>query len=307
MHRAGRPAWRDRPRSSGTPASAAAARSSTRAIGERTVVWASVVEASVIEHDVTVGPFAHVRAGAHIEPGVQLGNYAEVKNSRVGAGSKSHHFSYLGDADVGAGVNIGAGTITANFDGQRKHRTTIGDAAFIGSDTILRAPVEIGAGAYTGAGSVVTRDVPPGMIAVGVPARIRRRHASASPRPSRHRPGPQWRASWSTDGRQPPRAPHHRPAHRRERGVRGGRDRAHHGPAQPPARSSATRATGSADRVRRLVERPGALLATIQLGITFVGFLAAAFAGASIADSLADALATVGRSRARLTSSRCSS
>jgi bifunctional UDP-N-acetylglucosamine pyrophosphorylase/glucosamine-1-phosphate N-acetyltransferase len=144
-------------------------------IGERAVVWASVIEASVIEHDATVGPFSHVRGGSTIEPGVQLGNYAEVKNSRVGAGSKSHHVSYLGDADVGAGVNIGAGTITANYDGQRKHRTTIGDAAFIGSDTILRAPVEVGAGAYTGAGSVVTRDVPPGMLAVGVPARIRPR------------------------------------------------------------------------------------------------------------------------------------
>ena len=143
-------------------------------VGERSVVWASVIESSTIEQDVTVGPFAHVRAGSRIESGVQLGNYAEVKNTRVGAGSKSHHFSYLGDADVGVGVNIGAGTITANFDGQRKHRTTIGDAAFIGSDTILRAPVEIGEGAYTGAGSVVTRDVPPGMIAVGVPARIRR-------------------------------------------------------------------------------------------------------------------------------------
>jgi bifunctional UDP-N-acetylglucosamine pyrophosphorylase / glucosamine-1-phosphate N-acetyltransferase len=155
-------------------------------IGERSVVWASVVEQSIIEHDVTVGPFAHVRAGSHIEPGVQLGNYAEVKNSRVGAGSKSHHFSYLGDADVGAGVNIGAGTITANFDGQRKHRTKIGDAAFIGSDTILRAPVEVGAGAYTGAGSVVTRDVPPGTLAVGIPARIRRRSApEAEAAPSR--------------------------------------------------------------------------------------------------------------------------
>ena len=151
-------------------------------VGERSLIWESVVESSVIEHDVTVGPFAHVRAGSHIEPGVQLGNYAEVKNTRVGAGSKSHHFSYLGDADVGAGVNVGAGTITANYDGQRKHRTTIGDAAFIGSDTVLRAPVEVGAGAYTGAGSVVTRDVPPGMLAVGVPARIR---ARAVPGPDR--------------------------------------------------------------------------------------------------------------------------
>jgi len=108
---------------------------------------------------------------------VVLGNYAEVKNSRVGRGSKQHHFSYLGDATLGEGVNIGAGTITANFDGVRKNRTTIGDRAFIGSDTILRAPLTVGEGAYTGAGSVVTRDVPPGKLAVGVPARIREKRA----------------------------------------------------------------------------------------------------------------------------------
>ena len=101
-----------------------------------------MIEASTIEHDVTVGPFAHVRAGSRIESGAEIGNYAEVKNTRVGARSKQHHFSYLGDAEVGDGVNIGAGTITANFDGRRKHRTTIGDGAFIGSDTILRAPVD---------------------------------------------------------------------------------------------------------------------------------------------------------------------
>lgn len=144
-------------------------------IGERTVVWASVLEGSVIEADVTIGPFSHVRKGAHIASGVQLGNFAEVKNSNVGRGTKSHHFSYLGDADVGEGVNIGAGTITANYDGVRKHRTRIGDGAFIGSDTILRAPVSVGAGAFTGAASLVTRDVPDGKLAVGLPARIRDR------------------------------------------------------------------------------------------------------------------------------------
>lgn len=151
-------------------------------IGERTVVWASVLEGSVIEADVTIGPFSHVRSGAHIASGVQLGNYAEVKNSNVGRGTKSHHFSYLGDADVGERVNIGAGTITANYDGVRKHRTHIGDDAFIGSDTILRAPVSVGAGAFTGAASLVTRDVPDGKLALGVPARIRERHtAPAAP------------------------------------------------------------------------------------------------------------------------------
>ena len=146
-------------------------------IGERCTVWASVLEDSVVEADVTIGPFSHVRAGAHIAQGVELGNYAEVKNSRVGRDTKSHHFSYLGDADVGERVNIGAGTITANYDGRRKHRTTIGDGAFIGSDTILRAPVSVGEEAITGAASLVTRDVPAGKIALGIPARIREKRA----------------------------------------------------------------------------------------------------------------------------------
>ncbi len=144
-------------------------------IGERTVVWASVLEDSTVEEDVTIGPFSHVRKGAWIGPDVELGNYAEVKNSNIGAGTKSHHFSYLGDADVGEKVNIGAGSITANYDGRDKHRTTIGKGAFIGSDTILRAPVSVGEGAFTGAASLVTRDVPAGKMAVGVPARIRTR------------------------------------------------------------------------------------------------------------------------------------
>ena len=104
-----------------------------------------------------------------------MGNFAEQKNTRFGARSKQHHFSYLGDAEIGAKVNIGAGTITANYDGERKHKTVIGDGAFIGSDTILRAPLTVGEGAYTGAGSVVTKDVPAGKLAVGLPARIRER------------------------------------------------------------------------------------------------------------------------------------
>jgi bifunctional UDP-N-acetylglucosamine pyrophosphorylase/glucosamine-1-phosphate N-acetyltransferase len=136
------------------------------------VVWASVLEDSIVESDVTIGPFSHVRKGAHIGPNVELGNYAEVKNSNIGAGTKSHHFSYLGDADVGEKVNIGAGSITANYDGVRKHRTRIGKGAFIGSDTVLRAPVNVGEGAFTGAASLVTRDVPAGETVLGVPARI---------------------------------------------------------------------------------------------------------------------------------------
>jgi len=148
-------------------------------IGERCTIWASVIEDSVVEDDVRIGPFSHLRPGARVGAAAQIGNFAEIKNSRIGARSKQHHFSYLGDAEVGDDVNIGAGTITANYDGRRKHRTRIGDGAFIGSDTILRAPVEIGEGGVTGAGSVVTRDVPPGKLAVGMPARIRERRTPA--------------------------------------------------------------------------------------------------------------------------------
>jgi bifunctional UDP-N-acetylglucosamine pyrophosphorylase/glucosamine-1-phosphate N-acetyltransferase len=144
-------------------------------VGESCQIWASVIEGSEVGNDVRIGPFAHLRGGCVVGDGAEIGNFAEQKNTRFGAGSKQHHFSYLGDAEVGKNVNIGAGTITANYDGERKSKTIIGDGAFIGSDTILRAPLTVGKGAYTGAGSVVTRDVPPGKLAVGVPARIRER------------------------------------------------------------------------------------------------------------------------------------
>jgi bifunctional UDP-N-acetylglucosamine pyrophosphorylase / glucosamine-1-phosphate N-acetyltransferase len=162
-------------------------------VGERCRVIASVLESCQVEDDVRIGPFAHLRAGASIGSGAELGNYAEVKQSRIGPRSKQHHFSYIGDADVGADVNIGAGTITANYDGRHKHRTVIGDGAFIGSDSMLIAPVTIGEGAVTGAGSVVTRDVPSGKVAVGVPARIREpreRPAEATSRPAEPTSGP---------------------------------------------------------------------------------------------------------------------
>lgn len=142
-------------------------------IGRDCTVWASVLESAEVEDDVRIGPFAHLRPGSSIARGAELGNFAEVKNSRLGEGVRQHHVSYLGDADVGAGTNVGAGTITANYDGTRKHRTTIGKGVFLGVDTMLRAPVTVGDGARTGAGAVVTRDVPPGKLAVGVPARIR--------------------------------------------------------------------------------------------------------------------------------------
>jgi bifunctional UDP-N-acetylglucosamine pyrophosphorylase/glucosamine-1-phosphate N-acetyltransferase len=144
-------------------------------VGDRCKILFSVTENAVLEDDVDIGPFAHLRKGAHLAQGVHMGNYGEVKNSYLGPGTKMGHFSYIGDANIGPGVNIGAGVITANFDGEKKHPTEIGAGAFIGSDTMLIAPVKIGAGARTGAGSVVTKDVPPNSLAVGVPARVIRK------------------------------------------------------------------------------------------------------------------------------------
>jgi bifunctional UDP-N-acetylglucosamine pyrophosphorylase/glucosamine-1-phosphate N-acetyltransferase len=138
-------------------------------------VIASVAEEAVMEDDVSVGPFAHLRAGAYLERGVHVGNFGEVKKSRLGAGAKMGHFSYVGDAAIGEEANIGAGTVTCNFDGEKKNQTTVGAGAFIGSDTMLVAPVNVGRGAVTGAGSVVTRDVPDDSLAVGAPARVIRK------------------------------------------------------------------------------------------------------------------------------------
>ena len=142
-------------------------------IGADCVVWASVVERSTVEDHVTIGPYSHLRPGAHVGTRSEIGNYAEIKNSRLGEHVRQHHSSYLGDADVGRDTNVGAGTITANYDGVRKHRTTIGEGVFLGVDTMLVSPVTLGDGSKTGAGAVVTKDVPPHKLAVGVPARIR--------------------------------------------------------------------------------------------------------------------------------------
>jgi bifunctional UDP-N-acetylglucosamine pyrophosphorylase/glucosamine-1-phosphate N-acetyltransferase len=140
-------------------------------IGSQCKVFSSILEGAVVEDDVDIGPFGHLRRGAHLAQGVHMGNFGEVKNSTLGPGTKMGHFSYIGDAMIGADVNIGAGTITCNFDGEKKNSTEIGSGAFIGSDTMLVAPLKLGEGARTGAGSVVTKDIPAYTLAVGVPAR----------------------------------------------------------------------------------------------------------------------------------------
>jgi bifunctional UDP-N-acetylglucosamine pyrophosphorylase/glucosamine-1-phosphate N-acetyltransferase len=126
----------------------------------------SILEEAVVEEGTTLGPFCHLRPGCHIGAGVEIGNFAELKKARVGSRTKVHHVSYLGDATVGEDVNVGAGTITCNYDGRAKHRTVIGDGAFVGTNSSLVAPLTIGAGAYVAAGSVITKDVPPDALVV---------------------------------------------------------------------------------------------------------------------------------------------
>jgi bifunctional UDP-N-acetylglucosamine pyrophosphorylase / glucosamine-1-phosphate N-acetyltransferase len=143
-------------------------------IADGCTVLMSVLEGATMDDEANIGPFGHLRKGAHMGRGAHMGNFGEMKNSTLGSGAKMGHFSYLGDATVGANVNIGCGTITCNFDGERKHPTIIEDDVFIGSDTMLVAPLHIGQGAKTGAGSVVTHDVPAGAVVYGVPARVKR-------------------------------------------------------------------------------------------------------------------------------------
>jgi len=133
----------------------------------------SVAEDAIIEDEATIGPYAHLRPGTQLGKHVRVGNFVETKKAIFGQGAKASHLSYIGDAEIGADVNIGAGTITCNYGlDRKKHRTTIGDGAYIGSDSMLVAPVRIGRGAITGAGAVVTKDVPPRSVVVGVPARV---------------------------------------------------------------------------------------------------------------------------------------
>jgi bifunctional UDP-N-acetylglucosamine pyrophosphorylase / glucosamine-1-phosphate N-acetyltransferase len=131
-------------------------------LGAGTEVFADcVIEAAEVGSEVRVGPFARIRPEAVLADNCHVGNFVEIKKSRIGEGSKVNHLSYVGDSEVGRSVNVGAGTITCNYDGANKHRTVIGDKAFIGSNTALVAPVEVGAGATSGAGSVISRSAPP--------------------------------------------------------------------------------------------------------------------------------------------------
>jgi bifunctional UDP-N-acetylglucosamine pyrophosphorylase/glucosamine-1-phosphate N-acetyltransferase len=136
-------------------------------IGDRTVVLNhSIINDSTIAEDAAIGPFAHLRYDVLIAPGAKVGNFVELKKTTLGAKSKAMHLSYLGDATIGSDVNIGAGTITCNYDGTAKHPTTIASGAFIGSDSQLIAPVTVGQGAYIGTGTLVRENVPPGALAV---------------------------------------------------------------------------------------------------------------------------------------------
>jgi bifunctional UDP-N-acetylglucosamine pyrophosphorylase/glucosamine-1-phosphate N-acetyltransferase len=140
-------------------------------LGNHCRVLASYLESATLEDEVKMGPFCHLRPGAYLARGVKMGNFGEVKGSYLGEGVHMGHFSYIGDASIGAHTNIGAGTITCNYDGKHKYKTEIGENAFIGSDTMLVAPVKIGKRARTGAGAVVTHDVADDETVIGVPAR----------------------------------------------------------------------------------------------------------------------------------------
>jgi bifunctional UDP-N-acetylglucosamine pyrophosphorylase/glucosamine-1-phosphate N-acetyltransferase len=164
-------------------------------IGRGATIGRSHLVGSTVEDEVTIGPFNRLRQGSVIARSARIGSYAEIKNTLVGPDSDVHHFSYLGDAVLGQGVNIGAGTVTANYDGLEKRQTLIGDGVFVGSDTILVAPVGIGDGAYTAAGSVITHDVEPGSLAIersdqrDIRDWARRRKARTAERGSKRAPG----------------------------------------------------------------------------------------------------------------------
>lgn len=153
---------------------------------DATIKDSSLIEKSIVKKGASIGPFAHIRPGSTIGERAKIGNFVEVKNSRIGADTKASHLSYLGDATIGKGVNVGAGTITCNYDGYQKHATTIEDEVFIGSDTQLIAPVTISKGAVIGAGSTITQDVPPYALAL---SRVKQTHIENWALRRRHRVG----------------------------------------------------------------------------------------------------------------------
>jgi bifunctional UDP-N-acetylglucosamine pyrophosphorylase/glucosamine-1-phosphate N-acetyltransferase len=145
-------------------------------VGDRAVVLPYVIaEASNIGPGANIGPFSRLRLNADAGPGSHIGNFVELKKTQLGAGSKASHLAYLGDSSVGEGVNIGAGTITCNYDGKNKHQTRIGKGAFVGSNSTLVAPVELGEGAYIGAGSVITKNVDADALAIGRAHQVEKR------------------------------------------------------------------------------------------------------------------------------------
>jgi len=146
----------------------------------------SVIEEAEIGPEVQIGPFARLRPGTRLERDARVGNFVEIKNSRIGEGSKVNHLSYIGDTEMGTGVNIGAGTITCNYDGANKHRTVIGDRAFIGSDTQLVAPVTVGEDATLGAGTTLTEDAPPGKLTI---SRVKQKTIPGWKRPAKRDEG----------------------------------------------------------------------------------------------------------------------
>jgi bifunctional UDP-N-acetylglucosamine pyrophosphorylase/glucosamine-1-phosphate N-acetyltransferase len=136
-------------------------------IGDRVEIVHSVVREATVASGCAIGPVAQLRPGTVLENDCRVGNFVEIKNSRIGNGSKVNHLSYIGDADLGTGVNVGAGTITANYDGVRKHRTVIGSGSKTGANSVLVAPITLGEGVTVGAGSTLTKDVPSGSLALG--------------------------------------------------------------------------------------------------------------------------------------------
>lgn len=152
------------------------------AIEDGAKVWYSVVEGSRVRARCTIGPFAHLRPESDIGPDARVGNFVEVKASRLGPDVKAGHLAYIGDADVGARTNIGAGAITCNYDGETKHRTVIGEAAFVGTNVSLVAPVTVGDGAFLAAGSTITEDVPPGALAIARARQVNKHEGETSSR-----------------------------------------------------------------------------------------------------------------------------